>query len=175
MKYVLELQRLMVKNDYLISIRDNFETLLTKSVLKVSDQAINEEDIEKYLKNRVFSVIVECVQNICANDNINRTDKDSVLLMNKIDNGYQIAAGSRVDEQRKQRLGGLLETLDKKTIAALKKDKLKLLSNRSELTPELQDELTFLELFIRSDKSINFYFDEDDKGYFFMVKIDLTI
>lgn len=175
MEFVLELQNLMVRNNYLISIRDNFETLLAKSVLKITDTRIKIEDVEKQVKNRVFSVIVECVQNVCSAENNDCFKKDSVLLMNKVDNGYQIAAGTRVNLERKERLSNLLKDLETKSIQEIKKNKLKILSNRTALTPELQDELTFMELYVRSDRNISFYFDEDNEGSFFMIKIDITI
>lgn len=175
MEYVLELQRLMVRNNYLISIRDNFETLLAKSVLKITDTRIKEENIDKQIKNRVFSVIVECVQNVCSKDSKDLLNKDSVLLMNKVENGYQILAGTGVDQNRRDRLTDLLEDLESKSIDAIKKDRLKILSDRSTLTQEMQDQLTFMELFVRSNRGINFFFDETEEGIFFMIKIDITI
>lgn len=175
MKYVLELHNLMARNNYLISIRDNFESLLAKSVLKITDNRISDENVEKQVKNRVFSVIVECVQNVCSAEKNDHHSRDSVLLMNKVKHGYQIVAGTRVNGERKVRLKNLLEVLKSKDIYEIKKDRLKILSNRETLTPELQDELTFMELFVRSNRSINFIFDDDDNGSFFMIKIDITL
>ncbi|UKN01608.1 DUF6272 family protein [Paracrocinitomix mangrovi] len=174
MQFVLELQKLMVKNNYLIAIRDNFENLLAKSVLKITDTKISEDEVEIQVKNRVFSVIVECVQNVCSSETNNYEDRDSVLLMNRIENGFQIAAGTKVNEQRKERLKNLLDQLQSKELNEIKKDKLSIMGNREVLTSEMQDELTFMEIYIRSNRNVNFYFEDGEDGTFLMLKIDIT-
>ena len=176
MEFVLELQKLMIKNNYLIAVRDNFENLLAKSVLKITDKKIREEPVEIHVKNRVFSVIVECVQNICSPnfETTIKNKKDSVLLMNKVQNGYQIFAGSRVETNQKERLEQLLFRLRNLNIGGIKELKKEVLK-MDDLSADNQEKLTFIELFLRSDGNISFFFDnEESDTHFFMVQIELT-
>lgn len=176
MNYVLELQSLMVKDNYLIAVRDNFENLMTKSVLKITESKIKEEDVEVRLKNRVFSVIVECVQNICQTEEVSGSnDKDSVLIMNKIDDGYQVCAGNRIDEEKKNWLEEFLRELEGSTDDQLKQLKLSIIKRKEKLDDKQQVALTFIELYSRSKGRVEFTFESDGNGqFFFMIQIDIT-
>ena len=81
MEYTYTLQKLMAESNYLLAIRDNFESLLSKSVFSIVESQISNDNLDVNIKNRIFSVVVECVQNICSNDKAHSTSKNSILLM----------------------------------------------------------------------------------------------
>ena len=70
----------MSKSNDLLAIRDNFESLLSKSVFSIVESQMNSNNLEVSVKNRIFSVVVECVQNICSNDVVDATSKNSILV-----------------------------------------------------------------------------------------------
>lgn len=169
----LQLQKIMTDNNFIISIRDNFENLIGKSVLRIVEKKIQNETIELHIKKRIFSVIVECVQNICNTQD--SKDIDSILLMSNIKNGYQIYAGSRVDESKKKRLENLLNKLSSMSfneIRSLWREVLKQRNVKEGL--EQQEELTFIELYLRSEGNVKAYFHkEGNESYCCMVKIEI--
>ena len=64
MEYTYTLQKIMAESNYLLAIRDNFESLLSKSVFSIVESQISNDKLDVNIKNRIFSVVVECVQNI---------------------------------------------------------------------------------------------------------------
>lgn len=107
MKYTLELQRIMQEEHCLIALRDNFEDLLAKSVLRIIEKKIEHEDVDAELKSKVFGVVVECVQTICSTDNTSSEKKDAVLLLSRIRDGYKIEVGTPYAEDKVKRFNEL--------------------------------------------------------------------
>ena len=174
MKSVLGIQKLMMRNNYLIAVRDNFEHVIGKSVLKIIEKKIENEPIHLQIKKRLFSVIVECVQNICNIDLGKERNKDSILLLSKEENGYQIVAGSNTDKTKKDRMEAILEKLSKMSIDDIKALWRDVLKDTEMLNNERQEKLTFIELFLRSEGNIRFYFegDQNDSCYF-IVQVEI--
>lgn len=176
MKFVPELQKIMVNDNYLIAIRDNFENLLIKSVLKITDQKLQSEVADLNVKNRIFSVVVECVQNICKKDGEKTDDnkKDSILLINKINEGFRIVAGTKIDQIRKERLSGLLDDLSCSSNETIKNKWRGVLTDDSGLNTGNKEQLALIELYLRSEGNVNYVFEkEEDDLYYFMIQIEI--
>jgi len=175
MEFALNLQKIMLNDNYLIAIRDNFENLLIKSVLNITDKKIQSEEIELHVKNRIFSVIVECVQNICKTEKGSDRKKDSVLLLNRINNGYRIVAGSKIDLERKKRLSELLTELSGKSVDKIREHWRFALTDKKTMDVGKQENLALIELFLRSHGNVNYFFsDEENEMSFFMIQIEIS-
>ena len=120
MEYTYTLQKIMAESNYLLAIRDNFESLLSKSVFSIVESQISNDKLDVNIKNRIFSVVVECVQNICSNDKAHSTTKNSILLLNKVDYGHNIVVGTKLNEERKLRLEKILTEISTSSIEELK-------------------------------------------------------
>ncbi len=175
MVFTLQLQQLMANDNYLIAIRDNFENILIKSVLKITSNKIDKEEIEEHIKKRIFGVIVECLQNICKTDNEVQVEKNSILLLKKSSNGYNIIAGSSIDLKRKERLKTLMEALSAKTNIELKDEWRSSIKDRSQFDDAKRENLALLDLYLRSNGNIKYYFDDhSENNCFFMVQVEIT-
>lgn len=166
---------MMAESGYLLAIRDNFESLLSKSVFSIVETQMKSKDLDLNVKNRIFSVIVECVQNICATEVSHSTDKNSILLLNKIENGHNIVVGTSLKEDRKLRLNSLLEELNSMNTEQLKQKRKELLSQKSDLDEVMRENLATVDLFIRSEGKIKYYY-EDYKGEqnFLVLEIEIS-
>jgi hypothetical protein len=175
MAFTLQLQQLMVNDNYLIAIRDNFENILIKSVLKITTHKIEKEEIEEHIKKRIFGVIVECLQNICKTDNEIQVVKNSILLLQKSTNGYSIIAGSPIDLKSKERLKTLMDGLSIKTYTELKEEWRSAMIDRSQFDSEKRENLALLDLHLRSNGNVKYFFDDhSENNYFFMIQIEIT-
>ena len=175
MEYAYELQGLMAKSNYLLAIRDNFESLLSKSVFSIVESQMNSQDLDVNVKNRIFSVVVECVQNICTNDVVNATTKNSILLLNKVENGHKIVVGTKLTNERKERLSIILDDISTSSIDDLKYKKKEIISSKSNLDELQKESLALIDMFHRSSGKINYHFESDSEdNSFLIIEIQIT-
>lgn len=165
----------MAKSGYLLAIRDNFESLLSKSVFSIVQTHMNSKEEDFTIKNKIFSVVVECVQNICSTDNTHSTEKNSILLLNKIEKGHNIVVGTHLHNERKKRLEDLITSLSKMTAEELKAKKKEVLSQKTELDEIQRENLALVEMYIRSESKIKFHY-EDYRGddSFLIIEIEIS-
>lgn len=169
MRYTHDLQRIMTESNYLLAVRDNFESILSKSVFAIVESQMNNEDLN--LKNKIFGVVVECVQNICNNDVVNPSRKNSTLLLNKLPQGYKVVVGTKLSSIRKERLEKLLSEIEHSDMNKLKEKRKDILSTRGKLEDEQKESLALIDMFIRSMGQIKYYFDETSEDSFLIIEI----
>lgn len=175
MEFVLELQNQMAKNNYLLAIRDNFENILSKSILKMTERRINAENLQLNVKNRVFGAIVECVQNICNTSN-NVDGRNSLLLLNKSNDGFRIVAGTIFNDFRKSRFQKHLTDLMNATDSEIKEIKKRELKEYDPSNENSREILALIDLFTRSGGKISYSFHQlSDENTYFILEIDITV
>ncbi len=163
----------MSDGNYLIALRDNFEDLLSKSVLTIVERKIEGEEIDVTIKNKIFGVVVECVQNICSSEQSNASRKDSVLLIRRIENGYLIEVGTLLQGERKDRLDSLFSNfllMDEDTIRSRKNE---ILSSRQELTLEQRDFLALTDIRLRSEGNMKYRIEDHGPNHFLVLEITI--
>ena len=175
MEYTYTLQKLMAESNYLLAIRDNFESLLSKSVFSIVESQISNDKLDVNIKNRIFSVVVECVQNICSNDKAHSTSKNSILLLNKVDYGHNIVVGTKLNEERKLRLEQILTEISTSSIEELKIKRKDIISTRSNLEESQKEILALIDMFIRSAGKVKYHFEDDTgKDCFLIIEIEIS-
>jgi hypothetical protein len=173
MNYTLELQKVMTEGNYLIALRDNFEDLLSRSVLTIIERKIEGEEIDVTIKNKIFGVVVECVQNICSSEQQHASKKDSVLLIRRVENGYLVEVGTLIQGDRKARLDGMLHDLVSMSDDAMRQYKNDILSNREELTLEQRDFLALADIRLRSEGHMKYRMEEHEGIHFLVLEITI--
>ncbi len=173
MNYTLELQKVMTEGHYLIALRDNFEDLLSKSVLTIIERKIEGEEIDVSIKNKIFGVVVECVQNICSSEQQNASKKDSVLLIRRIDNGYLVEVGTLIHGDRKVKLDGMIHDFMSMDEAAMRERKNAILSSREDLTLEQRDFLALSDIRLRSEGNMKYRMEEHEGNHFLVLEITI--
>ena len=165
----------MADKGYLLAIRDNFERLLSKSVFSIVEAHMNTSESDFVIKNKIFSVVVECVQNICSTTNNHSTEKNSILLLNKLPNGHNVIVGTLLQNERKLRLSSFLDILSKLSVNELKKTKKELISQRTDLNEVQKESLALVDMFIRSEGKIKYRY-ENYKGndLFLIIEIEIS-
>ena len=175
MEYTYTLQKLMAESNYLLAIRDNFESLLSKSVFSIVESQISNDKLDVNIKNRIFSVVVECVQNICSNDKAHSTSKNSILLLNKVDYGHNIVVGTKLNEERKLRLEQILTEISTSSIEELKIKRKDIISTRSNLEESQKEILALIDMFIRSAGKVKYHFGDDTgNDCFLIIEIEIS-
>ncbi len=175
MEYVYSLQGIMAKSNYLLAIRDNFERLLSKSVFSIVESQMKNEDLEINVQHRIFSVVVECVQNICSNDLSHSTSKNSILLLTKVDIGHQIIVGTKLTMERRNRLDSILTQISSLSLDDLKMKRKNIISVRSGLDETQKENLALIDMFTRSAGKVKYYFEgEGEDNSFLIIEIEIS-
>ena len=172
MKFTLEVQKIMASHNYLIAIRDNFENLMSKSVLKLANRRIQSEQINTSVKNRIFWIVVECVQNICQTE---QKEKDSLLLLHKVNDGFEVIAGSQIDNMQKERYDKLLFELGSLNLQGVKELWKEALHDKSELDKIKKEKLAIIDVHLLAQGHVKYHFEENENGSsFFTVQIKIS-
>jgi hypothetical protein len=64
LKYISVVRKLMSDNRILLSYRGVMSQDIVIALLNLAENKLNQEDQGSSVKNRVFSVMIECLQNI---------------------------------------------------------------------------------------------------------------
>ena len=175
MEYTFILQKLMAEGNFLLAIRDNFESLLSKSVFSIVESQMKNDNVDLNTKNRIYSVVVECVQNVCSNDRAHSTSKNSILLLNKIDLGHKIIVGTKLNIERKNRLDSILLEISSLTLEELKEKKKSIISIRSDLDETQKENLALIDMYTRSAGNVKYYYDgEKEENCFLIIEIEIS-
>ena len=115
----------------LFSFKGEFNKELVNAILAMTKKKENLGRESKMVRNRIFGIIVECLQNICKYGIGSEGDeklKPGIILMGNTGDEYIISAGNiiknnEIDPLREQL--DLLNTLDEKGLKKLQSDVLK--------------------------------------------------
>jgi hypothetical protein len=173
MRYTLELQRMMTEGNFLIALRDNFEDLLAKSVLSIVERKIEGEPIELSIKNKIFGVVVECVQNICSSDQQHPSKKDSVLLIRRMDQGYLIQVGTLLSVEKEAHISKLFEDFSKMDESAIQDRRVDILRGKNKLTSEERDFLALSDIRTRSEGNMKYRLEQQEELNFLVLEITI--
>jgi hypothetical protein len=171
MKYTLELQKIMNAGNYLIALRDNFEELLVNSVLNIIQNKIEGEEIDSSLKNKIFGVVVECVQNICVSENKTALKKDSVLLLSKVHEGYKIQVGTIIKSEKEEHFLGMFELFKGLDTTQIMQHKNEIVSKNTELSPDDKEFLALADISSQSGGNINYSLETMNDERFLILEI----
>lgn len=174
MEFALDLAQIMTRNNYLLAVRDDFQSILVKPVLNLTERKLDQEPIDSYVRNRVFGAIVECVQNICRNDQ-QGSKKNGVLLLSKSDNYFVINAGNLVDSQTQKNWLIQLDNWMNSDRDSLKKELLTLKKSTTELDRSSLEKMALLDLIIKSDKNISYTASPVDDLFLLELEIKIAI
>lgn len=173
MDYTVSLQRVMKESNCLIALRDNFEDLLAKSALSILEKKIESEDIELTLKNKIFGVVVECVQNICSSGLRDGKTKDSVLVLSRMPNGYKIDLGTQMSADQEAIYSDIFKNFDTKDLSGIKEQRNAILASREHLTEAERDFLAVADIAIRSNGEVSYWVNESGNERFSNIEVKI--
>ena len=173
MDYTVDLQRVMKQSNCLIALRDNFEDLLAKSALSILEKKIESEDIELTLKNKIFGVVVECVQNICSSGLRDGRTKDSVLVLSRLENGYKIDLGTQMSPKQEVIYTDIFKNFDSKDLTRIKEKRNVILASREDLSEAERDFLAIADIAIRSNGEVSYWVNESGDKRFSNIEVKI--
>jgi len=152
-------------SDYktILNYRGPVEFKTTRVLLEKLKNDLDAHDIRKVLKKRVYSIMVECVENILKYKLIGGgSDIDPYIKLEKGSNNYLITAGNGILNEKVGPLEQKLKKIsaqDKEGLQKMYEDQI----NKEELEMNTSAGLGLITIGIKADGNINYSFTSANK------------
>ncbi len=123
LNFVLTLFRAMQKDNLGYVYRGRFTQDITDNILALTENKLEKEEQSSKIKKRVYSILVECLQNITRHQDdakIDLPDSNGLFVIQKHDEKYFITTGNLVVNDNIDYIKNLIETIN-----SLEKEELK--------------------------------------------------
>ena len=151
----------------LLSYKGDFDQRLVTAMWSYIEEKLGIDEHNLFLKSRLISVIVECLQNICKHgekiDNSKMTQ--GIFMIGKTKNEFIAATGNFILNHYVEPLKKLLDNINdmgKKGV----KERFKEVLNESK-SSDYAGGLGFLDMARKSERKFEYYFHPVDKQYSF--------
>ncbi len=177
MKYVYELHKTMIANNLILVYEGEFTQDITKSILAMAERNMDAIGELGGVKRKVFSVMVECLQNIVKHsEELNEKDEDglknnAIFMLGKQINEYIVTSGNPIRNAAIPSVQAKIERVN-----SLDKDGLKDLYKEIIKNTEISDKggagLGFADMARKSGEKLGYSFEPiNDEYSFFALKI----
>lgn len=123
LNFVLTLFRAMQKDNLGYVYRGRFTQDITDNILALTENKLEKEEQSSKIKKRVYSILVECLQNITRHQDdakVDLPDNNGLFVIQKHDEKYFITTGNLVMNNNIDYIKNLIETIN-----GLEKEELK--------------------------------------------------
>lgn len=176
MKFANDLYAIMARQKYMLCIRDEFHGLVMRSVFNLTENHIEEENVETFVRNRVFGTIVECVQNVCRHGIAETGNKNATLLLSRNNGIFTIQTITLITHDTQKRFLAILEKWSGTDQDELKEEILRIKLNTEKLEKEVLEEITIMDIMIKSNGAFAYSFEPtENNNYHFKMKICIKI
>jgi hypothetical protein len=116
-EYVINLYKTMLAENLTLVYEGEINQRLTKAFSEMAVSSMEEEEAEK-VKNRVFHVMIECLQNIAKHSYESEQEENlysgkGLLVIGQTDDEYIVTTGNRVENEKAEVIREVLENLNK--------------------------------------------------------------
>jgi hypothetical protein len=176
-KAVSQLERIMAENNVYLIWSGHFSSEVGKEVLSFTETKLSEGDVDSVLRRKVFSIMVECLENVAKYSPGREAEEEfgmPVAMIRLTGHIYLITTGNLI---KKEQIAPLKEKLD--LINSHDKAGIKELFRESLINQNLESESTgnmgLLEMARKSGHKLEYQFDDinDEYSYYMLtVKVE---
>ena len=176
---IVKLERMMADNDVALVWSGHLSSDIERQVLSFTETKMDEEDIDKRARRKIFSIMVECLQNISKYNPGVEVEKKLGMPMAMIiaeKKGLKLITGNLIKKKKIKQLAEKLDAVnkyDRKGLTELYRSSLA----GEELKPGQTGILGLIDIARKSGHKLNYIFDEinEDYSYYFLsVQVDIN-
>ena len=122
-KSISQLERLMAENNVYLIWSGHFSTDVEREVLTFTETKLAEEDIELNLRRRIFSILVEILENLAKYSPGKEPEKQfgmPVAMIRMDDEAYSLTTGNLIGNENVEELKGKLDIINNNDKIGLK-------------------------------------------------------
>lgn len=166
LKYVDQIRNLMKENRVLLCYRGEMTQDIVIALLNLTENKLNQVSSDSTIKNRVFSVMVECLQNITQHSEKSDHIRSNIFMMGYAEQGYSIYSGNVVKSEKVTELRDKILKINTMSEEELK-DFYKYIIKNGSLAGNTGSGLGLIQIARKTGNTLDFDFAEIDSEHFF--------
>jgi hypothetical protein len=170
-KTVSQLEKLMAENNIYLIWSGHISTDVEKEVLTFTETKLAEEDIELILRKRIFSVLVEILENVAKYSPGKEPEEKfgmPVAMIRLEDDVYTLTTGNLILNDKVEDLKGKLDTINKYDKVGLKELFRKSLSGQT-ITSNSTGNMGLIDMARKSGSKLVYQFEQLNNLYSYYV------
>jgi hypothetical protein len=155
----VEFKRKLNKHKFIFSYNGIVSHAIVKSVLAMAEKKIDGLSEETLLKRKIFSVMVNCLQTICAEDKSEDSKNKSIFVISKSADGFTVYTGRSFAENDVKILKVIIDNINEmshETLVDFHRDKLSELKIMPEAYNIDETILSLIDIAKKSNQRINY-------------------
>jgi hypothetical protein len=170
LKYVNQVRGMMNENGVMLCYRGEISQDIVVALLNLTEKKLNQVDSDATIKTRVFSVMIECLQNITQHSEKSEYLKSNIFMIGHAEKGYSIYSGNVIKNDRVDELKEKIEKINTMSEEELKAFYKFLIRNVS-FSGNSGSGLGLIQIARKTGNPLDFDFEQiDDDHYFFSLK-----
>ena len=170
-KVVSQLERLMAENNVYLIWSGHISIEVEKEVISLTETKLSEEDIELNLRRRIFSVLVEIIENVAKYSPGKEPEEKfgmPVALIRLEDDEYTLTTGNLILNEKVEDLKGKLDTINKFDKVGLKELFRKSLSGQT-ISSNSTGNMGLIDMARKSGSKLVYQFEQLNELYSYYV------
>ena len=170
-KVVSQLERLMAENNVYLIWSGHISIEVEKEVISLTETKLSEEDIELNLRRRIFSVLVEIIENVAKYSPGKEPEEKfgmPVAMIRLEDDEYTLTTGNLILNERVEDLKGKLDTINKFDKVGLKELFRKSLSGQT-ISSNSTGNMGLIDMARKSGSKLVYQFEQLNELYSYYV------
>jgi len=170
-KAISQLERIMAENNVYLIWSGHITTDVEKEVLTFTETKLVEEDIELTLRRRIFSVLVEILENVSKYSPGKEPEEKfgmPVAMIRLEEDVYTLTTGNLILNEKVEELKGKLDTINKFDKVGLKELFRKSLSGQT-ITSESTGNMGLIDMARKSGSKLVYQFEQINALYSYYV------
>jgi len=166
-KSVAQLERLMAENNVYLIWSGHISPDVGKEVLSFTETKLAEEDVESNLRKRVFSILVEILENVAKYSPGREPEEEfgmPVAMIRLIDKEYSLTTGNLIQNENVEHLKQKLDTINKYDKVGLKELFRRSLSGQT-ISTDSTGNMGLIDMARKSGSKLVYQFDKVNEIY----------
>lgn len=162
---------------FIFSYRGKISHSIVKNLLSMAEKKIDSLNEQASVKRKIFGVMVNCLQTICAEDKHTENNEESIFLISKSEKEFTVFTGRYFNEIIAKKLTDVIEKinlLSRDSLIDLHKEKLIELDTLKEEYNIDETILSLIDISKKSNRGINYLVKPiSENNYFFSIQVKI--
>lgn len=166
------------KQKFIFSYNGKITQAIVRTLLTMTERKIEILQEEEGVKKKIFGVMINCLQTICAEDKLQDSSVNSIFMISRNNEGFSVFVGRYMPNIMAQYLSSLIDNLNQlshQSIIDLHKQKLKSLDTKDDNYNIDETTLSIIDIAKKTGKKIQMtVVPGENKQSFFSIQIKIS-
>ena len=167
----------MSNHNFIFSYRGKMSQSIVKNLLSLTEKKIDALNEGVAIKNKIFGVMINCLQSICSNDKEKENSEETIFMINKQDDGYVIFNGVYMNPSNAKAMCEIIETINSMSSDSLSDLRKEKLMEMKEFTPGFsidESSLGLINIAKKTGRKIGYNVEHCEERDFFAIQIQIN-